>query len=257
MYALWSQRQERERQERERQERIREQEIQRQQLEQQRIEQLRAEQMRASQAEQQAKRLAAMAQQEQAAAQQQAAAPSAPGTPGAAAPGGPTPAPYGTPAPSAPDADVTETLNKFRDELRDKSDYSLAVGRGEVVRVRVPNHRPGTSRLVWQFCTEYYDIGFGLDYEVATADGSEPTVETLTAVERMNAHEALMTGGHVNPGKTHASAVWLGCAFRAPCSMPRAGTMNLFLSLAFFLTRVAQNCLPFVNSPGKLAARVR
>lgn len=30
-------------------------------------------------------------------------------------------------------------LEQFRQDLRDKSDYTLQIGRGEVVRVRVPN----------------------------------------------------------------------------------------------------------------------
>jgi hypothetical protein len=79
-----------------------------------------------------------------------------------------------------------EVVAKFKEALADSTDFKIDVGRGEVVRVRVPNRVPGSTRLVWTFCTEQYDIGFGLDFEVQTEDGKdgEMKVETLLPVGR-------------------------------------------------------------------------
>jgi hypothetical protein len=85
-----------------------------------------------------------------------AAAPPPPGTPV----GGPSPA----------NNDPSSQVAKFR-ALDDNN--ILVVGRGEVVRVRVPNTTPGTTRISWTFCTDTYDIGFGLDFEVANGSGGE------------------------------------------------------------------------------------
>lgn len=70
----------------------------------------------------------------------------------------------------------------------------------QVVRVKVPNPQPGKSILRWQFCTEFYDIGFGLDFEPATPEGQEPELKTLLAVNRIMADEAVSIGNHIEVG---------------------------------------------------------
>ena len=67
----------------------------------------------------------------------------------------------------------------------------------QVIRVKVPNPQPGKSVLRWQFCTEFYDIGFGLDFEPATPEGQEPELKTLLAVNRIMADEAVSIGNHI------------------------------------------------------------
>jgi len=184
-------RQERERQERDRQDRIRLQEQERAQLEQKRREEMAAEHQRQQQA---------TAQQQaatKAAAQQQAAAAAAYATasPATAGAGGDGPA-------DVSGAGGEAAIAAFRTSLGDNPDYAIVVGRGEVVRVRVPNRVPGSTRLLWSFCTEQYDIGFGLDFEVTTGDAdpnAEIKIETLSSVDRVQAHEELQSGSHVNP----------------------------------------------------------
>jgi golgi resident protein GCP60 len=165
-----------------RQQRIRLQEEERAMLEQKRLDESAAEQRRQQQASKQA---AAQAKAEASAA---ASAPAPASTPGEAA--GAVVAPTGA-----------ELVAKFKATLADSPDFKIDVARGEVVRVRVPNRVPGSTRLLWNFCSEQYDIGFGLDFEVQTADGGDGDVkvETLLPVDRKASHQELCSGSHVNP----------------------------------------------------------
>ena len=158
-----------------------------------------AEQRKQQQAAQQQAAAAAAA----AAAKQQAEAAALLTQTKASAAGGDGPADTSTGAAAAGGAGTGEAaIAAFRASLGDNPDYTIQVGRGEVVRVRVPNRVPGSTRLVWSFCTEQYDIGFGLDFEVAGGDvdpNAELKVECLSAVARVQAHEDLQSGSHVNP----------------------------------------------------------
>lgn len=64
--------------------------------------------------------------------------------------------------------------------------------------MKVPNPIPGKSTLKWQFCTEYYDIGFGLDFEVAN-EGSQdfPELKTVLPIMRIQADSDVSIGSHV------------------------------------------------------------
>ena len=74
----------------------------------------------------------------------------------------------------------------------------------------MPNPEPSKSILRWQFCTEFYDIGFGLDFEPATPEGIEPELKTLLAVNRIMADEAVSIGNHVE-ASPHTSPSCLCC----------------------------------------------
>lgn len=130
--------------------------------------------------------------------------------PGKAAVSTPAPqSPTSTFSPPAPEPaqtgeDATTTPAAFMAALKDDAnpDTCLTVGRGEVVRVRIPNPRPGVSTITWRFCTELHDIGFGLDYEVdksasggdsdgdkqsSAGAGDVPNVKSILPVTRVEA----------------------------------------------------------------------
>jgi hypothetical protein len=75
-------------------------------------------------------------------------------------------------------------------------DTSLTVERGGVIRVRVPNPRPGTTVISWSFCTENYDIGFGLEYEVAKEGDGDAVIKAIRPVARVDATNVVSTGQH-------------------------------------------------------------
>eukprot|EP00039_Didymoeca_costata_P026698 m.16438 g.16438 ORF g.16438 m.16438 type:complete len:331 (+) comp5699_c0_seq2:241-1233(+) len=119
-----------------------------------------------------------------------------------------TPGQYASPQRTIPNSPMTPNtattvqqkaaeLEQFRQDLRDKSDYTLQIGRGEVVRVRVPNKQPGKTMVLWKFCTEANDIGFGVDFEVTTE--GEPVVENIVPVERKPCDTELLIGSHSYP----------------------------------------------------------
>jgi acyl-CoA-binding protein len=177
---------ERERKERERKERLRQQELERERLERER-------------------QLAIQQQQQQLHMQKMQRA-AEPVTVAAATPGPQWATPSRQPvdgekavAPTPGGTNVEVDIKQFREMMQEDPKNCIAVSRAEVIRVKVPNPQPGKSVLRWQFCTEFYDIGFGLDFEPATPEGQEPELKTLLAVNRIMADEAVSIGNHIEP----------------------------------------------------------
>lgn len=56
------------------------------------------------------------------------------------------------------------------------TDGLVKIGHGEIVTIRVPTHPEG-SCLFWEFCTDHYDIGFGLLFEWTEEPGSNISVQ--------------------------------------------------------------------------------
>lgn len=155
--------QERERQvreqfERERQERIRRQEEERARLERERLEREREDQ-----------RLKSLAAKKASSGDQRRPAPPIPGAPAS------NPLASST-AILKPLSDNDKlSVEAFKKLVVTTPSAMLIVSRGEVVRVKIPNPGGEPRRIVWQFMTEAYDIGFGLEYEAsALPDPSSP-----------------------------------------------------------------------------------
>lgn len=56
-------------------------------------------------------------------------------------------------------------IKSFKDHIRKEGgDAIIKIGHGETVTVRVPTHEGG-SCLYWEFCTDHYDLGFGIYFE--------------------------------------------------------------------------------------------
>lgn len=193
LIEIEEERKERERKEQERleQERVERERLEREELarkEQARLESLRQEQEAAARAEQ-ARLQQLSAQQSQ---QMQPPTNAGPSTPVAI----PQSQQAQTPGATNPYSGIK--LDDFRNSLREKPDFTLSVGRGEVVRVRVPNPKPGSTCVSWIFCSELYDVGFGLDYELSA---EEDSVVTIIPVERKESHEQLCFGSHTKAEK--------------------------------------------------------
>ena len=187
------------------QERLEKERLERERLERERKEreeQLRLEQLRQQEAAaaEQARQQALAQQQQQQQQQQQAAAQAAQSAQAPRTPMAIPPAQAAqTPGATNPYAGIK--LEDFRSQLRDKPDFILSIGRGEKVRVRVPNPKPGVTQVSWIFCSELYDVGFGLDYEHQAEGDGEPVVEALIPVERKESHEQLCFGSHTKAEK--------------------------------------------------------
>lgn len=94
---------------------------------------------------------------------------------------------------------------EFRNGLRGSPDNELVVGRGEIVTVRVPKPSGKTStRVLWQFSTMDYDVGFGLDFERVNEDGTT-VLEPILPVMRVNANSQVVEGRH----ETSSDGAWL------------------------------------------------
>ncbi|XP_017304160.1 Golgi resident protein GCP60 [Diaphorina citri] len=56
-------------------------------------------------------------------------------------------------------------IKSFKEHIRKEGgDAIIKIGHGETVTVRVPTHEGG-SCLYWEFCTDHYDLGFGIYFE--------------------------------------------------------------------------------------------
>lgn len=66
-------------------------------------------------------------------------------------------------------------LKKFKDEVTDGKTGVIRVSHGDIVTVRVPTNKEGSS-LFWEFATDSYDIGFGVYFEWGTPESQEVTV---------------------------------------------------------------------------------
>lgn len=70
-----------------------------------------------------------------------------------------------------------DDVAQFKEAIKKEggSDGVVKVGHGEIVTIRVPTHPEGSS-LFWEFCTDHYDIGFGLLFEWTEDPGSNISV---------------------------------------------------------------------------------
>uniref|UniRef100_A0A914VS93 GOLD domain-containing protein n=1 Tax=Plectus sambesii TaxID=2011161 RepID=A0A914VS93_9BILA len=92
----------------------------------------------------------------------------------------------------------------FKSAIRKEgSDGVIKVGHGETVTVRVPTHEEGTC-LFWEFCTDHYDIGFGVYFEWTIADSNQVSVHISESSDDEGEEELAATaagkGGDVESG---------------------------------------------------------
>ncbi|XP_064600558.1 Golgi resident protein GCP60-like [Liolophura sinensis] len=66
-------------------------------------------------------------------------------------------------------------LKEFKESLNKDKESVIKVGSGETITVRVPTHEDGTC-LFWEFATDYYDIGFGVNFEWTIAPSNQVSV---------------------------------------------------------------------------------
>lgn len=132
---------------------------------------------------------------------------------------------------AAPSMWTRPQIKDFKEKIRQDADSVIAVGRGEVVTVRVPTHDEG-SYLFWEFATDNYDIGFGVYFEWTDSpntavsvhvsessddeeeDEENPSgeekakksarkvqVDEVVPVYRRDCHEEVYAGSHQYPGR--------------------------------------------------------
>uniref|UniRef100_V9KEK4 Golgi resident protein GCP60 n=1 Tax=Callorhinchus milii TaxID=7868 RepID=V9KEK4_CALMI len=137
----------------------------------------------------------------------------------------------GIPVIAAPSMWTRPQIKDFKEKIRQDADSVIAVGRGEVVTVRVPTHDEG-SYLFWEFATDNYDIGFGVYFEWTDSpntavsvhvsessddeeeDEESPSgeekvkksarkvqVDEVVPVYRRDCHEEVYAGSHQYPGR--------------------------------------------------------
>uniref|UniRef100_A0A914HJN2 DNA repair protein RAD51 homolog n=1 Tax=Globodera rostochiensis TaxID=31243 RepID=A0A914HJN2_GLORO len=71
---------------------------------------------------------------------------------------------------------TAKNVQEFKDNIKKEgTEGVLKIGHGETVTVRVPTHPEGNS-LVWDFATDYYDLGFGVYFEWTVAETNQVTV---------------------------------------------------------------------------------
>ena len=64
----------------------------------------------------------------------------------------------------------------FKESIRkDGNEGQIKIGHGEVVTIQVPTHPEGSS-IFWEFCTDSYDIAFGLLFEWTDEPGTQVSV---------------------------------------------------------------------------------
>ena len=85
---------------------------------------------------------------------------------------------------------------EFIEQIKDGKETRLVVGRGETVTVRV-----GTSddafAVFWEFVTENYDIGFGLNFIPEPSEPDESSTEyELLPVTRRDCSVDVVMGNH-------------------------------------------------------------
>ncbi|KAL3319968.1 Golgi resident protein GCP60 [Cichlidogyrus casuarinus] len=75
-------------------------------------------------------------------------------------------------------------------------------------KIRVPTNKDGNS-IVWEFATDYYDLGFGLYFAYSKKQKDEETKEgevleeeeiELIPVGRQNTFKEVYCGSHIYPG---------------------------------------------------------
>ena len=126
-----------------------------------------------------------------------------------------------------------QDMAAFKDAIRaDGAEGMISVNHGEVVTIKVPTHEDG-SCIFWEFCTDTYDIGFGVLFEWTPFPGNQVSVhvsesedeedddesagraadaekvaahpdtsqEVIIPVFRRDSHEEVFVGSHTYPGK--------------------------------------------------------
>lgn len=69
-----------------------------------------------------------------------------------------------------------QDIDAFRESIRkDGNEGQIKIGHGEVVTIQVPTHPEGSS-IFWEFCTDSYDIAFGLLFEWTDDPGTQVSV---------------------------------------------------------------------------------
>lgn len=69
-----------------------------------------------------------------------------------------------------------QDIESFRESIRkDGNEGQIKIGHGEVVTIQVPTHPEGSS-IFWEFCTDSYDIAFGLLFEWTDDPGTQVSV---------------------------------------------------------------------------------
>ena len=67
-------------------------------------------------------------------------------------------------------------IESFRESIRkDGNEGQIKIGHGEIVTIQVPTHPEGSS-IFWEFCTDSYDIAFGLLFEWTDDPGTQVSV---------------------------------------------------------------------------------
>lgn len=95
-------------------------------------------------------------------------------------------------------------VGSFKEIMKGNPDSEATVSNGEVLTVRVPKPFDGDTLIVWQFCTEDYDISFGVDYETKDEDGII-RCDSILPIIRSNCNLQVITGSHV----AQAAGTWL------------------------------------------------
>ena len=81
--------------------------------------------------------------------------------------------------------------DKLRAELGESGNHVLTVARSEMAIVKVETTSEAAG-IFWEFCTESYDIGFGLSFK---KEGSQIEEELLKVVRR-ECSEDVIAGSH-------------------------------------------------------------
>lgn len=89
---------------------------------------------------------------------------------------------------------TNKNLAEFKEAIKKEGPEGiLKIGHGETVTVRVPTHPEGNS-LFWEFCTDYYDIGFGVYFEWTVAETNQVTVHVDESGDEYEEDEAEASG---------------------------------------------------------------
>ncbi|XP_072545997.1 Golgi resident protein GCP60 isoform X2 [Salminus brasiliensis] len=123
----------------------------------------------------------------------------------------------------APSMWTRPQIKEFKEKMAQDAESVITVGKGEVLTVRVPTHEEG-SYLFWEFATDHYDIGFGLQFEWPNTNGTSaenqeagqtkeekkksenhignslPLVNEVVPIYRRDSHEEVYAGSHHYPG---------------------------------------------------------
>lgn len=124
-------------------------------------------------------------------------------------------------------------ISAFKEAIKAEGNEGvITVNHGEVVTIKVPTHEDG-SCIFWEFCTDSYDIGFGVLFEWTSFPGTQVSVHVsesedeeeddeeksasdqekvaapvpansqsvIIPVFRRDSHDEVFVGSHTYPGK--------------------------------------------------------